>query len=545
MLKEISCDKFIENGQVRPPIQLHMGLNAVIGANDGANSIGKSTFLMIIDFIFGGNDYTKKATDIIENIGNHTIKFEFEFQETSYYFSRSTDDVASFWECDKNYHPKKRWSRDDYCHFLNEHYKMNVPSNRLRSSVSPFIRVWGRTTLNQDKPLKASSESPDKQGITSLLELFNRYNEIEKQANIIEEAKAKQKVFASAQKYKFIAVVENKTNFKDNEKRIQELEIELKQLSKESDNGLVDIDSLKAQQLSDLQRQLSEIKKQKTRILSQKRNFEAELNPEKTRLVRDFESLQQFFPEANIQKLSDIEKFHKQLTTVLKNEYKESAKELEFLLRLTNEQIKNLEEKISSISNIPNVSQSILEQYATLQTEITQLKDSNQNFLIGESLRSDIRTLRESFEALIKQILLTIQSTVNKRMTKINDEIYHGTKTSPQLILNSATSYDFFTPQDRGTGSEYKGLIVFDLAMLQETSIPIIAHDSVLLKQIQDEALEGILSYYSKQKKQVFIALDKEESYSIKSQEYLNNAEVLRLFPNGGELFGRAWNTLR
>ena len=80
--------------------------------------------------------------------------------------------------------------------------------------------------------------------------------------------------------------------------------------------------------------------------------------------------------------------------------------------------------------------------------------------------------------------------------------------------------------------------------MLQETTIPVIAHDSVLLKQIQDEALEEILSYYSHQEKQIFIALDKEESYSQQSQKYLKNAEVLRLFPNGGELFGHAWNRL-
>lgn len=35
------------------------------------------------------------------------------------------------------------------------------------------------------------------------------------------------------------------------------------------------------------------------------------------------------------------------------------------------------------------------------------------------------------------------------------------------------------------------------------------------------EALEEILSYYSHQEKQIFIALDKEESYSQQSQKYL------------------------
>lgn len=150
----------------------------------------------------------------------------------------------------------------------------------------------------------------------------------------------------------------------------------------------------------------------------------------------------------------------------------------------------------------------------------------------------------EAYEALTKQILIDIQSTLNKRMKEINDAIYQGIKTVPTLTLSSASRYSFHTPQDRGIGSEYKGLIVFDLAMLEETSIPIIAHDSVLLKEIQDTALEGILTHYSKQEKQVFIALDKNGTYSSTSQALLKKPEVLRLSPDGGELYGWTWNNV-
>ena len=52
MLKQISCDKFLDNGQVRPPITFKLGLNAVLGDSAKSNSIGKSTLLMIIDFCF-------------------------------------------------------------------------------------------------------------------------------------------------------------------------------------------------------------------------------------------------------------------------------------------------------------------------------------------------------------------------------------------------------------------------------------------------------------------------------------------------------------
>ena len=162
MLKEIRCDKFLENGKVRKPIKFHSGLNSVIGASDGANSIGKSTFLMIIDFIFAGNDYVTEANDVIDNVGNHTIEYQFEFDNIPHYFSRSTVNSATFNICDENYNVIKELNKDSYCAFLTHHYGLNLPFLSLRQAISPFIRVWGRDTLDQDKLLKAAKNSPDK-----------------------------------------------------------------------------------------------------------------------------------------------------------------------------------------------------------------------------------------------------------------------------------------------------------------------------------------------------------------------------------------------
>ena len=52
--------------------------------NTGDNSIGKSTFMLIIDYAFGGSTYAK-ATDILKNIGSHNIYFKFVFQKKEYY----------------------------------------------------------------------------------------------------------------------------------------------------------------------------------------------------------------------------------------------------------------------------------------------------------------------------------------------------------------------------------------------------------------------------------------------------------------------------
>lgn len=54
MLIEMWSPVFKEHGNVRPPITFKKGLNVILGSNDGAMSIGKSSALLAIDFVFGG-----------------------------------------------------------------------------------------------------------------------------------------------------------------------------------------------------------------------------------------------------------------------------------------------------------------------------------------------------------------------------------------------------------------------------------------------------------------------------------------------------------
>ena len=86
MLKKIHCDKFQQK-----EIIFHDGLNSVVGDDIATNSIGKTTFLMIIDFIFGGNDYITKNSDTVENLGHHDFLFSFVFNEEEFYFKRGTE----------------------------------------------------------------------------------------------------------------------------------------------------------------------------------------------------------------------------------------------------------------------------------------------------------------------------------------------------------------------------------------------------------------------------------------------------------------------
>jgi uncharacterized protein YydD (DUF2326 family) len=162
MLVEVQCDKFIKHGEIRKPIQFHAGLNTVIGDDNGSNSVGKSTFLMILDFVFGGKDYVNKCLDVQENVGEHTINFTFVFDGKPYHFSRSNIDYKHVFRCNENYEPLSEDSKmtlDQYCAFLAEKYGTQVEEDLTwRGVVSRFIRVWKRDTLDEERPLRAAKD---------------------------------------------------------------------------------------------------------------------------------------------------------------------------------------------------------------------------------------------------------------------------------------------------------------------------------------------------------------------------------------------------
>lgn len=87
MLVEIKSLAFKIKTEERPPIRFKRGLNVVLGKNDGAMSIGKSSTLLAIDFVFGGDTYVR--SDGVKQEGHHTIFFTFEFDGIPYYFAET------------------------------------------------------------------------------------------------------------------------------------------------------------------------------------------------------------------------------------------------------------------------------------------------------------------------------------------------------------------------------------------------------------------------------------------------------------------------
>ena len=149
--------------------------------------------------------------------------------------------------------------------------------------------------------------------------------------------------------------------------------------------------------------------------------------------------------------------------------------------------------------------------------------------------------MAENHEKVIVSEMRYIETKLNSLMDEMNETLYVVKIKPPMIHAESADKYVFETEDDGGTGMRYKGMILLDLASLRATKLPIIIHDSLLLPNIENEAVEKILELYQNQtEKQVFIAFDK--TATPRAKEILDEAQVLHLSRGGNELFGKAWN---
>lgn len=541
MLKEILCDEFKSHEQPRNAIVFHPGLNAVVGNESGTNSVGKSTFLMILDFVFGGDDYLKRSKEVHRNLDPHTIKFQFLFNDKPYYFSRTTDDETVVGVCDENYEVQETIPLKRYMEFLQEHYGLKQYGLTFRGAISRFIRVDRRETMDEEKPFASAKRETDADAIIGILKLFGEYADVAEQERATKDAADREDTFKAAQKYEFIPVVRNQTQYKKNQERIAVLQVEAEELAQQSSQGLLELDSMQAEQLRVIKSKISAFKRQRTRLKAQLDNIGQSMDEGKKTFQKDYEELHHFFPALDISRLEQVEDFHRELTKILRKEIKESTANIEAMIEIATQQIRELEQEQLRISRIPNVAKAILEKYAAVRKELQQLIEANAAWDKKKQLGEKAKSEEKILDQLIVDRMKYIELKLNNLMETMNATLYDVDMKAPIVHVESSSKYTFHTPDDGGTGMRYKGLILFDLAVLQASNLPFIVHDSVLLLQIENEVLEKLLLLYSQQtEKQVFISFDKVST--LEEERLLEKAQVLHLSRGGNELFGRSWN---
>ena len=540
MLYEIQCDRFISNGQPRPPIRFNSGLNVVLGGRNADNSVGKSTFMLIIDFAFGGETYAKSQTAL--HIGSHLIKFAFKFAETLYYFSRDVVNANTVNVCDANYNVQSTLSIDNFRKKLRELYNITLRNGSFRGIVGPYFRIAEIENHNSLKPLHAFPSQKTIDAIVALEKLFDEYWHIEEYKDVLKKREEKLKAHNAARKQALLPnSVTTKTAYKRNTTEIERLEKELEELTLQTDRDLSKENTEEADQVSEIKGKITALKRKRTMLQSRLDAVKLNVSGGIRYVQGEFLELQEFFPDVNIRKIAEIEAFHEKLIAILKQQMEDEILRLSTLVAAATDEIQVLEEEQRSHGSLAAMSKAFLDKFSHYRQQIDTLRNQNKAYDDAKTFADDIKAAKQALKDAEDTILRNIESMINSQMTRYNDFVYNQTRKAPEINLFDGTRYEFTTPDDTGTGTSYKSLIVFDLSILKLTQLPTLIHDSLIFNDIGYAPLEKIMELYTQSSKQIFIAFDKKEAPTKAIQKILDSASILHLSSDGNELFGENW----
>ena len=540
MLFEIICDKFISHGKPRGPIVFHNGLNIVQGHNSGTNSIGKSTFLLIVDFVYGGNTYAKDDK-IINKIGHHIINFRFDFDGTPYYFSRNTATPDEVNICNSDYFIKEKIKIDEYCKQLLKLYEIDLFDTSFRTIVGCFFRIYGKNNSNEILPLASFAGEGQEDCLISLLKLYNGYRPIAQFHTDISNKQKMRKAITEADKYNLVKVITAKKTYLENVAILEDLRNQLTALSKCGREELLLMDAPQAEKAAECKARYDALMRKKKQLWVKYYAVKNTADIKRPTTTQEFEELSKFFPNSDIKLLSDIEGFHSKLTTILNDEFRRS---MTATLKEINElavEINEVEKLLAEMDVPQRISDATLKAYAEINIKTVGIEKENELFLKKKEIDDDIKNLNKTYEQLFLEQFVAITNSINELMAVLNEFIYDNDIASPRLTVSKHNSYEFGTPIDGGTGTNNKNLILLDLATLKLTQLPTIAHDTIVFKHIAQVPMGKIIELYNKSEKQIFIAIDETMKYPTEAQDIIENNTILRLSDNGNELYGSSW----
>lgn len=530
MLKEISCSIFNEK-----TVRFHKGLNVVLGDNIASNSIGKSTFLMIIDFVFGGKSYIEKNSDVVSNISEHDFNYCFEFDGKLHYFKRGTENYRTVFICDKDYNPIDSLEIDKYIQMLKDFYKIRLEDISFRTIVSLFSRIWQKGNFDVKKPLHEVSTQKNQDVINNLIKLFNRYARIKKLETEIKLLNESQDAMRKAEKYNHIPKI-NKTTYMKNLREIESINIEMERVALEISHTVADIINSFNSELAD---ELRSYKRQKTTLESKLRRIQNDLSKKGTVNERQFQKLKDFFPSVNIERLKNVEIFHDTITDILRSELLKAEKEILNELEYIQDKIKETEENMINVGSKKSISKEVIRPLIELTTALSQKQNENLIYDKKQSVAEELKTTKDELSIVKGEIIHEICNIINAKVEDYNKIVHKDGRRSPKIIITE-NNYSYSVEDNTGTGEAYANLITFDLVIFSLTDLPILIHDSMLFKNIENTSVENIISIYNTFEKQIFISIDEIEKYHSETVRILQTMKVLEL-SNDKLLFIKDW----
>ena len=508
-------------------VEFHQGLNVVQGDLNATNSIGKSSLLMMVDFAFGGSSLMEHNKDIVTELGHHTYFFEFCFDQKIYNFSRDTSDYKIINQILDPNDEVKPLTISEYSTFLKNSYIEEDNEVTFRQMVSLYSRIWGKENLNVKRPLHTHPSQNATDCIDGLIKTFNKYSGIKALRASLRTAAEKKKAMNRAFKNKIIPKI-NKTKFKDNLALIEAAESEMVDIESNLQRHSIDIREIVGKEMAELMGEKDDLISVERKTRSQLQRVDRNLTHSRHVKGKFFEALSSYFPSINQERLENVESFHSNLSKALKAELIYSKSKLEAHLDQTLKELGRINASINELLEPHDNPAPVVNRIYKLSSKLDTAERENHYYEENSKSGEELKLAKEELSSVKKEILKNIESDLNSKINEIMARCFDNAKKSPVIEIQDNT-YGFEVFEDTGTGTAYSSMIVLDLAVFSLTGLPILIHDSLLFKNIENNSVSELVNIYAESGKQSFVALDEIMKYGSQTASLLESMSCIKL----------------
>lgn len=517
MLKSMSCEKLIKT-----PITFDKGLNAVVGADDAHNSIGKSSILMLIDFAFGGSDFPEKCDDVIRHVGDFKVGVTFEFDKL-YSFIRDTKNPDQVYRVEEQEYVTSK----EFNLFLKNKYFPEMESLSFRECVSGFFRIYQKDNYNDKRPLDIVSKENWVAIRKRILKIFGKYwtiEDLEKQKDA--ETKLKNDIAGTFNSGAIKKVT--KAQVKKNDLELVGVQAELEEIKSSLKANVTDIQSI-------INKRNLALKNEKDRLVALQHELktkllrvESNLSGNKVRNSQSFNSVVEFFPEIDKERLAKVDGFHSGITKIMRKQLQEEKLTIQENIETSISDIKRIDSELLEIVDSKEESVYLLERLMELDRYENELKLQNDFWRKSDGAKTKINSIKDEITSSLSDSVAVLEGLINESMQSFIEKIYIENPIPPKIKLGE-TDYKFDHGDDRGTGKGFANMICLDLTFLAKTKLPCLIHDSLLFKNMDVPSVERLIDTYSESKKQIFISIDEKSKYKKDTQVKIDKAMFLKL----------------
>ncbi len=529
MLRRI-CSKELTTEE----IVFNKGLNIILGDDSGHNSVGKTTSMKLINHVFGGNLVVDNE-ELKNQFPDLVVNFELQFDNEPFYFSRPISQKKDIYICDSNYSVVGSTNVGKYTSFLKSKYNIRDDSLSFRSAANFTSRIWDK---NRPNATLLSDYGNKSEAVVILLKLFDWYRPISDTDYRIKQCN--EESLASATVLKRYGISDTKKQLSQIEEQMKILEPQIKQLMRElgSSNSNPYIPSAEEIQYQD---EIRKANKELDLLATKRRRLASNYLGNDMRTKNLIEELVRFFPEIEQKHLSDIERFHHDISEILSEEIDNDIRICDLEINTIRKRIKDLDEK--HLESHTNSSQDVMKinHLMSSMQKYEELRISKQELENLLAFKREKKSLEESISEMRKTIYQDLEDLMNSELSKKCELIYGSNRSSPNFTITNRGTYHYKTPNDTGTGRTYADAIMFDQITLEKSDAPYLVHDSYMFNHIEPNTIVKLLLNYSKTK-QSFITVDSHTVFDPSNKELFKDQICLKLDAEH-TLFKKKWNT--